>query len=197
MHRVLSIVRREENKKHMENDKTPVTEFPLIGRFWLGALTGVLCALGAVYMLMHGGKPWIGNTGWAWHAAGVSYRTREVLYGVIFAVIAVACFGWCFLGPWLARRILLTAQGLTIVEPPILSKPSTSIPYPAISNLRRYQQSSLTRRGNDSSKALETIGFTFQGRPYGFQRYRFRSDQEFESFCRLITERVQSVNRLD
>lgn len=181
----------------MENDKTPVTEFPLIGRFWLGALIGILSALGATYMLAHGGKPWIGNTGWAWHAAGVSYRTREVLYGLIFAAIAVACFGWCFLGPWLARRILMTAQGLTIVEPPILSKPPTMIPYLAISNLRRCQPSSPTRRGNYSRKALETIGFTFQGRPYGFQRYRFRSDQEFENFYRLITERVRPVSHAE
>ena len=177
----------------MKNDKTPVTEFRLIGRFWLGALVGVICTLGAAYMLMHGGRPWIGNSGWAWHAAGVSYRTREVLYGVIFAVIAVACFGWCFLGPWLARRILMTAQWLTIVEPPILSKPPMLIPYPAIGNLRRYQQPSLTRRGSYSSKARETISFTFQGRAYEFQRYRFRSDQEFESFFLLITERVRSV----
>ncbi|MFP3569765.1 hypothetical protein [Paraburkholderia sp. SIMBA_030] len=181
----------------MDNDKTPETEFPLIGRFWLGALIGVLCALVAAYMFMHGGRPWIGNTGWAWHAAGVSYRTREVLYGAIFAMLAVACFGWCLLGPWLARRILMTGQGLTVFEPPILSKPPVMIPYPAIGNLRRYQQSSPTRRGNYSSKALETIGFTFQGRPYGFQRYRFRNDQEFESFWRLMTERVRSVTRAE
>jgi hypothetical protein len=67
------------------------------------------------------------------------------------------------------------------------------IPYPAIGNLRRYQQPSLTRRGSYSSKARETISFTFQGRAYEFQRYRFRSDREFESFFLLITERVRSV----
>ena len=69
--------------------------------------------------------------------------------------------------------------------------------HPAIGNLRRYQQPSLTRRGSYSSKARETIGFTFQGRPYDFQRYRFRSDREFESFCRLITECVRSVTRAE
>lgn len=158
-------------------------EFVLTGRFWASVVVGLICALAAVALHLTRSTPWVGLSGWAWKAAGISYQNRQDLYTIGFAALSALCLLWILGGNLVARRLEVSTDTVLISRFRAFRRLSIVIPFIDIRDLE-YRES--TAKVGVENKYLH---FSWERQEFNFRRLSFKSDQEFDRFCAVVFQR--------
>lgn len=154
-------------------------EYRLTGRLWarIGGILLCVIAIGLIRLtptrVVHGPL----------RLLNLAPAQADLIIQIICGSVAVLLAAWALASPWVARRLLVTSNGLTIFEPKIFGGSSIFVPLYTMEGMS-VTIAPITLGGNKALTRLqETVQFYYDGSTFSVTNWQFRSNDEFEDFC--------------
>lgn len=160
--------------------------FVLSGRWWASPLCCAFLLFGIYHSIVHMNSPSLGLKGQLFRDLyGVPAQQIHAAYGALCVFLFLICFTWMLFKSSLARRVIVSEIGVTIL-PSLIFRQNVTIPYDLIYELKATDDPGYSNRQKMPKHFRECVLFRANGRRYKFGSYSFRSWAEYLEFCDAI-----------